>query len=538
MKQFLQVFKKPENLIRGSFIPVVLMLLVWLLPLNGSAQINSEDHYILITGQLNNNVNGAPVTDHLIYIEADSSLNNGFSYTAIMQTDINGFYYDTIITHENNGELNIYLYDFNDNLKEAQENYRFLWSNKFNIIANFEIFDPNATSSFQANFVAEPDTFYNDPMRINFHDLSIGYVIKSWLWEYGDGTTSELQDSWHVYSDPGIYKVTLSVTSKKPENEYWDTSRITKQVEVGLEKYFDMGGQVFAGHWPIDYGLAYLYAIDSINQLVPIDTTSFDQYGYYFFNRLPQGQYVTKARLQYVSELYGQFMPTYFGNTYIWNDASIINLTDTSFQNDIHLIPSIGQTSGKGQIIGQITYDTASVFSGFLPAGDVEILLLNDGNVCLTCGLSDIQGNFLFGNLAFGTYQIYPDVTGVPTSPMFVTISEAKPVASDVSLVISKEEITFSVPENPSEFVEGLKFIYPNPVKEQAGIQVRMKKASQLEMLVSDVTGRIVKKQSFYLGSGDQIISLDAAGFSQGTYCVNIYAADGARFSSKFVKIK
>jgi hypothetical protein len=80
MKQFLQVFKKPENLIRGSFIPVVLMLLVWLLPLNGSAQINSEDHYILITGQLNNNVNGAPVTDHLIYIEADSSLNNGFSY--------------------------------------------------------------------------------------------------------------------------------------------------------------------------------------------------------------------------------------------------------------------------------------------------------------------------------------------------------------------------------------------------------------------------------------------------------------------------
>jgi PKD repeat protein len=49
----------------------------------------------------------------------------------------------------------------------------------------------------------------------HFTDLSYvtGDVIVSWLWDFGDGTTSIASDPIHIYTAPGIYYVTLTVTS-------------------------------------------------------------------------------------------------------------------------------------------------------------------------------------------------------------------------------------------------------------------------------------------------------------------------------------
>lgn len=48
------------------------------------------------------------------------------------------------------------------------------------------------------------------PLSIQFSDTSTG-TPSSWLWDFGDGYTSALQDPLHTYDTPGIYTVSLTV---------------------------------------------------------------------------------------------------------------------------------------------------------------------------------------------------------------------------------------------------------------------------------------------------------------------------------------
>ena len=66
-----------------------------------------------------------------------------------------------------------------------------------------------------ANFVAYPDSAPNQPNPIYFVDLSTGgsNPIISWLWDFGDGSTSTVQNPNHQYALPGDYWVCLTVTT-------------------------------------------------------------------------------------------------------------------------------------------------------------------------------------------------------------------------------------------------------------------------------------------------------------------------------------
>ena len=53
------------------------------------------------------------------------------------------------------------------------------------------------------------------PLSVAFEDASLSWGAKSlsWLWDFGDGSISTLQHPVHVYTQPGIYTVTLTVSS-------------------------------------------------------------------------------------------------------------------------------------------------------------------------------------------------------------------------------------------------------------------------------------------------------------------------------------
>lgn len=50
------------------------------------------------------------------------------------------------------------------------------------------------------------------PLTVKFSDTSTG-AISSWSWNFGNGNSSELQSPSAVYSSPGIYSVTLTVSN-------------------------------------------------------------------------------------------------------------------------------------------------------------------------------------------------------------------------------------------------------------------------------------------------------------------------------------
>lgn len=534
MKKYLLKFKQFQA---GTLISATLLMLTGFMVLPSSAQINSQQKYIYLSGQLTSSNTGAPIADHQIYITSDSSVNSGYSYYATAKTDVNGFYWDTLVTSTSDGIINVYLFDFDNIRIQLDRYYRFVWDDEYLMFADFAIFNPDANTELQANFTTSGDPLEENPLKVIFHDESIGLSVKSWLWDFGDGKTSTVQDPEHIYEQPGVYMVNLTINALPPEFHGFQTSTITKQVQVGLREYHHMGGHVFAQQFPIDIGLAYLYTFDEDNNLIPLDTAQIDTLGYYWFYAVPPGKYLAKARLESSSILYGQFIPTYFRNAYDWNDAEeIVIETADNYECNITLLPSTGLAVGTGQIKGQISYDTSMVFRTPIPAGNVEIILLNEQGALKTCGLSDNDGYFQFSNIPFGTYQIFPDVAGIPTTPMYVTISEDVPLANDVNLVIYPGEITFSINENISAFVENAMLLYPNPVTDQARISLQVKKTSGLTVMITDLMGRIIYKQESQMYAGTQEIILPVRELPAGLYQVLLIPEDKVMISGKFLK--
>ena len=68
----------------------------------------------------------------------------------------------------------------------------------------------------KASFTAEPMAG-SDPLAVSFSDNSSG-SITSWLWDFGDGTTSASPNPSHQFTTPGEYPITLTVTDANGES--------------------------------------------------------------------------------------------------------------------------------------------------------------------------------------------------------------------------------------------------------------------------------------------------------------------------------
>ncbi|MGC9435588.1 MAG: PKD domain-containing protein [Methanomicrobiales archaeon] len=76
-----------------------------------------------------------------------------------------------------------------------------------------------------ANFAASV-TEGAAPLAVQFTDQSVGDPT-AWNWSFGDGETSTEQNPSHVYSSPGVYSVTLTVSNAYGSNSMTRTDYIT-----------------------------------------------------------------------------------------------------------------------------------------------------------------------------------------------------------------------------------------------------------------------------------------------------------------------
>jgi PKD repeat protein len=67
-----------------------------------------------------------------------------------------------------------------------------------------------------AGFIAYPDSNSQFSGLIHFFDTTQGTIL-SWFWDFGDSTTSTLQNPSHIYADSGWYYVCLTVTCPGPQ---------------------------------------------------------------------------------------------------------------------------------------------------------------------------------------------------------------------------------------------------------------------------------------------------------------------------------
>lgn len=514
------------------------IFLMLFMPLMALSQINGSEYgYVYISGQITNETSGAPVANQTVFIQSDISYNPSFVYSDSVVTNESGFYFDTIQTTCDQGSLVIFTYDVNNLQYKEQSYFRFYWDPEAHIVVeDIEIFDPSTNNDFQASFYALKDTIAVGELLYNFYDNSIGENIRTWEWDFGDNTiVTAIQNPQHVYDEPGVYNVTLTVSNKISHDDYFDISTITKAVQVIDKGYYHLGGHAKIGGFPIDYGYAYLYKFNDKDELIPIDTARIDTLGYYYFYHLLEGEYITRVQLKSNSVFFGQYLPTYFGNCLSWEQARVISLYSNNFECDINFIKKTDAQNGSGLIQGNITYGTGGENPENVPAEGVSILLMDNFETCTHYFESDNDGNFEFEELPLGTYKVHAEIPGKHTIPAVVTLDANNTNFNDLLLIILSNQITFDIKETGSSYLESISDVFPNPSNNRAQINLDVLNPSRLRINIVNATGQLITSEIYQAQQGINRLNLNTDNLSEGMYSILILTEDNYLISRKLI---
>jgi PKD repeat protein len=88
-----------------------------------------------------------------------------------------------------------------------------------------DVKDANPNQPASADFTADP-LIGDPPLTVTFRDLSYGKA-DTYLWSFGDGSTSTLQNPVHTYFVPGSYSVSLLVSNSYGSNRKTADSYVT-----------------------------------------------------------------------------------------------------------------------------------------------------------------------------------------------------------------------------------------------------------------------------------------------------------------------
>lgn len=227
-------------------------VLLWMILLF-IGSIQAQVQTLTISGIVTQTASGAPIVNHDVIIQTDSSTGNFFYFNTV-STNLNGAYVDTISFASGSsaqGLLIVSTVDCNGTYQVQQHNFG---PGNMSLSSDFIICGDTIPAGCQSSFYYYLDSTSNATV---FMDASQGSPV-SWFWSFGDSTTSTEQNPVHVYSQPGQYFVTLNITTANG-----CTSSSTQLVVVthlsGCQSSFRF------------------YPIDSLNVLIPNTIQFVDQ---------------------------------------------------------------------------------------------------------------------------------------------------------------------------------------------------------------------------------------------------------------------
>jgi PKD repeat protein len=135
------------------------------------------------------------------------------------------------ITFVNNSEYDDrWLWDFGNGSVSSKKNPTFTYYESGNFLVTLTVYGPGGTDSHSelvevkqtptAYANVAPTLVYVNDVPVKCFNMSTDTVNATYLWDFGDNTTSDTLEPAHVYTEPGRYDITLTVTN---ENECTDT---------------------------------------------------------------------------------------------------------------------------------------------------------------------------------------------------------------------------------------------------------------------------------------------------------------------------
>jgi PKD repeat protein len=348
-----------------------------------------------------------------------------------------------------------------------------------------------------ASFIVDSTSFAHMIGTYRFINNSNGEE-DFYLWDFGDGQTSELYNPIHVYSEPGIYEVCLTIkTHYNCETTYCKTVYVNSVIPVTAT----IEGRVRAGDSDIPDGVAVLYK-HSNNTFQAIDYSYINQ-GQYIFPDLPKDNHYlihTIPRFNIDETYFPKYIASYNSNHSLWQYANLIYLNcDTVLNTQLYSYNEIYYNDGS--ISGNVSYsDTISYEENIFhrnwyeseetessKASNMVILLKSSNKEIMDFSVSKTTGEYVFSNLEYGGYYISVEKPGLLSDEVFVVISENSHEQSNIDFTISGYTATNNTLLTHKTTIE----IYPNPVTDYLYIL----NGSNADIYsISDVQGKLIAK--------------------------------------------
>jgi hypothetical protein len=360
------------------------------------------------------------------------------------------------------------------------------------------------------------------------------------------GTGSPLNDvkvrvgEQHVFTNSdGYYEIPLEpgvYTVKFIKNGFQtliveDTAALGPYsiLDVELEPFYFIAGKVYAGEDSVPSAFSYLYKMTEDGTVLDIFADLTGEMGWFEYGDLSSDYYIIKAEPNPNSSYYGSYLPTYFGDVLHWEDATVIHLTESTESAHIHLIQATTMPQGPGSISGRIETGSDQPLEGYVP---VFLKLTSSGEAAMV--YTDLEGNFEFNDLAYGTYELFAEIMGKSIVPMNITLDQANPSYSGITMVVSGDQIIFLGVEE-SEFISGISQPFPNPAREHVNLLVELKKPAGLLIKVMDIAGRSVISIPGEIHSSG-IVHIDISSLPAGFYSVQVTDEHSRSITRNFIK--
>ena len=355
---------------------------------------------------------------------------------------------------------------------------------------------------------------------VAFTDLSAGQPI-AWSWNFGDGMASNIQNPVHTFAGSAVvHTVCLTITGINCTSTF--CKDVIIQDSTASQQIY---GHVFSGNVPLSMGLVMIMSLDTNVNFQPFTEVSpVDSSGGYYFNQVPDGLYYILA----IPMDSNGYLPTYYGNTINWEQATMITLGQANNPYNINLVPSDQMTPGPGSASGQINL-------GDLPAmmlDKINMILLNSAHQAIGFTQVSTSGGFIFPTMAYGTYYLHAEMPGITSDYIMVNITPEKPHA-DVTMTFTGNSILGI--RNELSLVNDWS-AYPNPVTDNLTVSIDMKKESMAVAGLYNMTGQVVSVISVCLHEGNNRIFLPTASLPAGLYTLKVTSKQGLNIQSKVVK--
>jgi len=287
-----------------------------------------------------------------------------------------------------------------------------------------------------------------------------------------------------------------------------------------------ISGTVYAGTNPLPEGHIYLLNYSkSKSTFYTIKNNSIIN-GDFQFKDVNSGQYTLYIipELNYDFLYFPKYIPTYFGKTYSWQEASSNNINRDNLNLNLNLLSYPNPFYGEKKISGHLRFD--GMYRGItdLP---IPVILLNEAGIPMDFRIVDKNsGKFKFENLPEGVYYIHPEIPGLKTTNFCVHIKNNQSNEyNNVNFLVDEENI--KIDKQPDDII---------PVISINFLKVFLKDDINYPVVCEliDLSGKTISKEVFY---SDEIL-MSTSGMAANLYILKVKTYDNSPVKTTKVFIR